>query len=262
MKNTSFPRGRQARSRTSAKRRRMSEADVARVVAIRRRHLLKLARMRRGAKDGEHGRNMLKALLACGMTGPDAQKWAPWLPPKKLQSVIAEVDSVPSSYWTADRLGDLVELTDAERESGKLWSLRPCDVQWSHVQDRVYERKKARDRASQCRKRARNKEALKMAKDLDVREETLFVAVCSKGKAWTSAMALTSKIEHARSFHAPDGWPIAGASLRTIVHRNLDRLAEQGLIESKTERGRHGFPTRFSCAGTTWRRRIFSPVTR
>jgi hypothetical protein len=218
----------------------MTEADWARLAAIRRRHLIQLAALRhyRGVlPDDRHGRCMLEALLACGMTGPDAQRWAPWIAPDELQHMINDVDATPQ-HWTAQRLGELVELTDAEREAGRLWSLHPCDIEWSAVQQRAKERRRGRDRVRKHRKR----EWMKMAKDLDVREEALFVAI---GTKWMPVSELVAKVAGGRAWNAPDGWPITEPSLRRIVGRSLDRLVASGLIESKTQPGRRGLPTRF-----------------
>src|ERR1700730_9142739 len=101
----------------------------------RLKHLRMLAAMRYKGDlpDDVHGRNMLMAMLACGLTGPDAQTWAPWIKPQQLEDMIATVES---REWNGDALGNLVELTDAEREEGKLFSMRPCDIDWAYVQAR------------------------------------------------------------------------------------------------------------------------------
>jgi hypothetical protein len=219
----------------------MTEADAASVAAIRRRQLMKLATSRHRGRvlpHDQHGRSLLKALLACGMTGPAAQRWAPWIAPDELQHMINDVDATPPQHWTAQQLGKLVELTDDERERGKLWSLRPCDVEWSAVQERAKERRRGRDRVRKHRKR----EWMKMAKDLDVREEALFVAIATK---WMPVSELAAKVAGGRAWRCPDGLPVSKPSLRRVVGRSLDRLVASGLIESKTKPGRNGFPTRF-----------------
>ena len=221
--------------------RRMTEADAASVAAIRRRQLMKLATSRHRGRvlpHDQHGRSLLKALLACGMTGPDAQQRAPWIAPGELQGIINDVDATPRQHWTAQRLGELVELTDDEREALQLWSLRPCNIEWSAVQERAKERRRGRDRVRKHRKR----EWIKMARDLDVREEALFVAI---GTKWMPVSELAAKVAGGRAWNGPDGRPITKPSLRRIVGRSLDRLVASGLIESKTKPGRNGFPTRF-----------------
>jgi hypothetical protein len=110
-------------------------------------HLRLLALRRYGPNwrlpNDVHGRNMLLAMLAAGLTGPDAQRWAPWVGWRQLQDMIRNADS---REWDGDALGTLVELTNDEREPDKLWSLRPCDRDWSSVQEQRRERKRERDR--------------------------------------------------------------------------------------------------------------------
>jgi DNA-binding XRE family transcriptional regulator len=219
----------------------MTEADWARIASVNFRHLIRLAAIRhyRGVlPDDWHGRCMLKALLACGMTGPDAQRWAPWISAGELQHMINDVDATPPQHWTAQRLGELVELTDDEREAGRLWSMHPCDIEWSAVQARAKERRRGRDRVRKHKKR----EQEKMANDLDVREESLIAVL---GNAWTPVLALVTKLAGGRAWRGPDGRPVSKPSLRIVVHRSLDRLVASGLIESKTEPGHNGWPTRF-----------------
>jgi hypothetical protein len=221
--------------------RRMTEADWARVASVNFRHLIQLAAIRhyRGVlPDDRHGRCMLKALLACGMTGPDAQRWAPWITADELQHMINDVDATPPQHWTAQRLGELVELTDDEREAGRLWSIHPCDIEWSAVQERAKERRRGRNRERQRKKR----EQAKMANDLDVREESLLAAL---GNNWTPVSALVTKVAGGRAWRCPDGLSVSKPSLRRVVNRSLGRLVASGLIESRTEPGRTGFPTRF-----------------
>jgi hypothetical protein len=105
------------------------------------------------------------------------------------------------------------------------------------VQKRAKARKRRRDRERQHKKR----EWKKMANDLDVREESLFAAL---DNGWTPVSALVTKLAGGRAWNAPDGRRISGPSLRVIVRRSLDRLVASGMIESKTEPGHNGFPTR------------------
>jgi hypothetical protein len=54
------------------------------------------------------------------------------------------IRGVESREWDGDALGSLVELTDDERERGKFRSMRPCDRDWSSVQEDRRERKRER----------------------------------------------------------------------------------------------------------------------
>jgi hypothetical protein len=179
-------------------------------------------------------------LLATGLCVPEAQKWAPWAG-ALVDALITEVDAQPPSYWTGQQLGNMVKLTNAERERLQLWSLRPWDVDWHVVQTRVRERRRAR-----WRKRARDhRKAVRMtktlAKDLDERSESLFVLMDTR---WTSVAKLAIAVAGGRAWCRPDGKSLAGESLRVTVRRALDELSARNLIESKTERDRHGFPMR------------------
>jgi hypothetical protein len=211
--------------------RKLTAAVTARIEMIRRRHLKALATMRHG-NPTIRSRALLTALLACGMTGPEVQRYAPWLAPDDLQRMIDDIDAVPKQHWTAQRLGALVKLTDEERERGRLWSLRPCGIEWSVIQERVKERKRARDRARNGKRR----EMAKMAKDLDVREEALFVTI---GINWMLVSDLVAKVASGRAWCG-----ISEPSLSVLVRRNLDRLVARGLIESQKEPGFKGLPTR------------------
>src|SRR5207249_3155316 len=96
-----------------------------------------------------HGRALLIALLACGLSEPHARVWAPWASPEELRIMAIDVDG---KQWSSERLGELVELSYAERQTWRLWSLRPCDVPWQIVQADRGERKRARDRNYRKRK--------------------------------------------------------------------------------------------------------------
>lgn len=182
--------------------------------------------------DDRHGRNMLKAMLAVGITGPEATRRAPWIKPEELARIIGAVDAAPHGYWDGKRLGELVDLTDAEREAGKLWWLWPSDVDPRVIVARVRERKRVRDRERARKKR----DARKMLKDLDVRSEALFAAV---GPTWVTVSQLRF-LADGNAWKAPDGRPLAEGALRVAIHRSVDRLVRQGLVETRLEPGRRG----------------------
>jgi hypothetical protein len=184
---------------------------------------------------------MLRAMLATGATEHEARSWAPWAKTRKLKALDAEINALPLYHWMPKRLGDLVELTDEEREADQLWLLRPCDVDWHVVQARVLERRRARNRANVRKSREEAKMANNLSADLDVRNESLWLRT---GAEWTDAPCLMRKAAGTRAWRKPNGRPITGAALRVVVHRALDELQAQGLIESKTEPGRNGLPTR------------------
>jgi len=227
--------------------RRLTEAEVAGRLRMSLRQLKVLAEMRGWAwphnelPDDHRGGAFLKAMLACGLEGLKAYDWAPWIKVRQLNDLIAEADAVPPHYWTPERIGELVELTDDEREAGELWSIRPIDMAWSAIQERVHQRRKARNRKRWRKKQRERYMAEQMSRDLDVREESIFVVLDNK---WTPASALMAKVAGGRAWRAQHGPQITGPSLRVLVHKNLDRLLARGLIESKKHPGRNGLSER------------------
>jgi hypothetical protein len=180
---------------------------------------------------------LLKALVATGATEHEARLWAPWITTPLLRTLAAEIDAVPMGYWSPERLGKLVELTNQEREAEELWQLRPCDVDWHLVQAREHERRKARNRARARMKREALNMTKQLARDLDVREESVLVAI---GTKWTPVSKVIDMVRGGRAWQA-----LVGSSLKVIMHRVLDKLVAQGLVESKIAVGTNCLPTRF-----------------
>jgi hypothetical protein len=174
----------------------MPAAKWKRIVGLRIRALKLLARKRRTP----HCRHIARALAVCG-----------------------------SKKWSSARLGDLVELTDEERERWKLWPLRPCDVPWWKIQERRKERHRAADRE---RKRKR-REALNMAKDLDERQESIWAAAPPGG--WASIRELVTRVRGGRAWGT-----LKDNSLRRVVRRTVDRMAAKGLVETRFKTGSNG----------------------
>jgi hypothetical protein len=205
----------------------------------RLKHLRMLAAMRYKGDlpDDVHGRNMLMAMLACGLTGPDAQTWAPWIKPQQLEDMIATVES---REWNGDALGNLVELTDAEREEGKLFSMRPCDIDWAYVQARQSYRKKTRDAERARRYRAGKMENLKMNKYLSVREEAIYDLLLHAGGKWTVSRLAAKMADHP-AFKRPDGAQITAQSLLSRIRDALNHLKAQGMTEEFREPTPRGF---------------------
>jgi hypothetical protein len=85
--------------------------------------------------DSADGRALLKALLRCKLSADAAKEAARWLEPSELPALQRAAQRV-----RLHDVGKLVSLTYDERESGRLWLLRPCDVPWPEVQRRTRER--------------------------------------------------------------------------------------------------------------------------
>lgn len=207
--------------------------DPERVSNLRHRALKSLAWARWCLRlpDDHDGRAMLKALLVTGMSGSEALHLCRWLSSEELEEVIQWADCADPKHWNGDRLGELVELMDDEREALELWPLRPCDVEWSVVQ----ERRKARRNARVKEQRHRQQEMIEMAKSEPMREESLLFLI---GKKWDFAMKLPEKIKGGVAWrNKRDGSQIIGNSLKARVYEALDNLEKRGLIESKDLRG-------------------------
>jgi len=217
------------------------EPKWGRLAAVRRAHLNWLAEARHGRSlpDDRDGRLLLKAMLACGCTGPDAQRWAPWISSSELGSVIAKVDAMPPGYWTADRLGALVSLTDEERTALLIWSLRPSDKDWSAVQAENRMRRRERDRLRAQRKRDNRKRRLG-AKPMKTKKALLadHIRAVLAGRDWTSAAFIADAVSAKRNFRR-----LGHETLRQAVHRALDAMGDD--IESNVRAGEHGFPVRY-----------------
>ena len=187
---------------------------------------------------------MLTALLACGITGPAAQRLAPWLLPNRnseLKELIDLVDACSRSVFSSKYLGQLVELTDKERTDYKIFSLRPVDVPWSTVQARRRQRKNLYNRERNKAQRAKANATRAFTHDLDVRAEALYAALDAK---WKSLPALATLIGKADAWRMPDGRLLTGNSLRQAMKRAADKL-EPEHAESKFVKGRRGQPIRW-----------------
>jgi hypothetical protein len=177
-------------------RKQISAAKWKRIVGLRIRALKLLAR-KRHARNCPH---IARALAVCG-----------------------------SKKWSSARLGDLVELTDEERERWKLWPIRPCDVPWWKIQ----QRRKERNRAANRERMRKRREAMEMAKDLDERQESIWAAAPPGG--WVSIRELVTRLRSGRAWAA-----LNDNSLRRVVRRTVDRMAAKGLLETRFKTGTNG----------------------
>jgi hypothetical protein len=187
--------------------------------------LKRLAALRYGSglPNNRDGRAHIKAMLAAGLPAPDVSIWATWLTEVEREHMIAEVDS---RQWLSSYLGNLVELTDHERETWKLWHIRPFDVPLHVVKERQHRKRLARNRERQRARRAR----LDIARDLDAREESVIVLLNNR---WVAAGSLTACLSGGRAWQGL-------ADVGRFIRRTLDRLAKMGLVENNYRKGRHG----------------------
>jgi hypothetical protein len=123
--------------------------------------LRKLFRDRYGPTmpDDDAGREDLHELLLPISVGPHAdikmpnaiEVWAPWMQQEEADRLIDQVKRTP--VWqripTARQLGDRLQLTNAERERLKLWTIAPYDLS----PEQMVEQRKAKKRARMRRLR-------------------------------------------------------------------------------------------------------------
>jgi hypothetical protein len=103
-------------------------------------NLRKLLRDRNGPilPDDDAGREYLWELLLPISVGPNPdvkmpnaiEVWAPWMDKKEAEAIIDQINLTPIYHRkpTAVVLGERLNLTYAEREALKLWTIAACDV--------------------------------------------------------------------------------------------------------------------------------------
>jgi hypothetical protein len=198
-------------------------------------------------------RAFLYALIASGLTGPEARKIAPWsVRTGEYDAMAREVDLKGPRYFTPQHFGSIVNLLDEERRELHLNLIRPNDKNWSTVQAERRLRHSAS--AARWRKNVRaKKRALREAtRDLDVRAEALWVALTDQWQAMPTLAALIGKGE---AWRGPDGKLVTGASLRRVMGRAADDIAGKHApgatraigshAESEIRPGRRGQPVRW-----------------
>ena len=128
--------------------------------------VLKLIRYRYGANgvpDDDAGRpDLMELLYLASMAPAGAEKkvrnnielYAPWTQAEEIEVLIRHLDLTPhyQKVRTAEELGRLLHLTNAEREPLKLWRLRPIDMTPEQLAQQTNKRERIR-RAAQRRKR-------------------------------------------------------------------------------------------------------------
>jgi hypothetical protein len=84
-----------------------------------------------------------------------AALWAPWMPREEATELAEEIAPNPTMY-SAEELGRLLGLTDRERTTGKIKTIRPIDLTWAEMQERnrrlECERKREKRRIERAKK--------------------------------------------------------------------------------------------------------------
>jgi hypothetical protein len=143
--------------------------------------------------------------------------------------------------WT---LGGRINLTLEERMGYDVRTIQASDVTRAQAREAYAARRKQRDKERKRRDRARKMEDRKMSRDLSVRQETLFNLLQRNGHPM-DVRALVTAVRNFPTWRRPDGRRLKPASLRTLVHRELDMLASQGRIREESRKvNRHGVAER------------------
>jgi len=135
--------------------------------------VLKLIRYRYGANgvpDDDAGRpDLMELLYLASMAPAGAEKkvsnnielYAPWMQTDEVETLIQHLSLTPhyQKVRTAEELGRLLHLTNAERERLKLWRIRPVDMTAEQLAEQTEERERIRRAAQRRNKGIRSKEA-------------------------------------------------------------------------------------------------------
>jgi hypothetical protein len=221
--------------------------QVAKIYELYRLLLFRLCKMRHAnhfLPDSADGRALLKALLRCKLSADAAKEAACWLEPSELPALQRAAQRV-----RLHDVGKLVSLTYDERESGRLWLLRPCDVPWPEVQRRTRERSIKADRERKRRKRQELRERREMMRNTPRRDDAIMRMLSTD---WTPVSEIVQQARTVRVFRCGDVVRWGGSlreafrgaatsgSLRKLVHRTLDQLEGLGVVETELRKGTRG----------------------
>jgi hypothetical protein len=229
--------------------------QIAKIHELYRLQLFRLCKMRHAnhfLPDSADGRALLTALLRCKVSADAALEAARWLEPTELPALQRAAQRVP-----LHDVGKLVSLTYDERQSGRLWLLRPCDVPWPEVQRRMKERRieAERERKRKRRKRQELREQREMFRNTPRRDDAIMNILSTD---WTRVSEIVEQARTVLVFRPGDPvrWggslraafrvALKSGSLRKLVHRTLDHLEALGVIETELREGTRGLMVRFA----------------
>jgi hypothetical protein len=237
--------------------------QIAKIRELYRLQLFRMCKLRHGnhfVPDSAEGRALLKALLRCKLSGEAVMDAAPWLEPGELQAL-----QRAARRLRLHDIGTQVHLTYAERQEGRLWLLRPCDVPWDEVQRRQRERSVKADRERKRRKRREQREIRErrremmseMMGNMPRREEAIMGMLTMDWQDdWQDWFPVSELVQQActwrsfrcgdvvrslrKAFLCPNGAPATPSSLRRLVHRTVDKLEDLGFVETMLGKGMRG----------------------
>ena len=194
-----------------------------------------------GAKIPETaaGENILRALLATGLTGPQAQQLAPWVAADRLDILISQVDAMMPDEVSAGWLGEMLALSSEDREKHRIFHIWPAG--WTEEQ--VKEQSRARD--VERRKLSRHKErTTTMDYGSLTRARPKAVLALIPPDRPISVAELTARTARRREFIDATGKPLSTDSRHRVLHRALDALKAERLIVDAPEYLPNGRPIR------------------
>lgn len=230
-------------------------------------HLLRY-RDQKQIPDDARSRRYLQALLDLGLTGPEAQRIAPWISNDDLKGMIER--TVVGPHWNARDLGDLFEVTLEEKLACGLRNLEAFDADRWQYQEQLAKRRRLRDAQ---RKQMKRRETKKMNNTTTTKTDTLIsrtmptgtpphardmVEACYQrqrllydwmtGKGWVAIADLARGTLRQEVPAYDQGLDQRRRDLRSLeqtLHRDVDDLVDIGLlIERKMAGPKGGLPRR------------------
>jgi hypothetical protein len=197
---------------------------VEHILRWRRGQLIRLFRHRGQLQDNNIGR--VRLLLELGLTGTEAQKVAPWMSLAHLSNLIGEVDRFPQ-FWTADKLGNRVELTFKEKVKLNIRNI-DCFDKPKHEVDAFF-RKRRRERDAE-RKSLKRKAAKRKIKAKVFARSTVVLEILSTNE-WMSTGEIAD-----RANGKPEFANLRWDAMRQAMGRAVRELVKAKLAEEQLER--------------------------
>lgn len=230
------------------------DIDAVRFAAIRSREIATVLEDRYGRPlpHDDAGRDDLRLLIEHASQFHDPRlriggiidAWAPWVTADERAELEREALAAPPPRYTPDEIAQRLGVTMADRLRLRLTSIGATDADKAE-RGRLRKVRRAA-RARELRREVRDRVALLGARNSAAafgaggseRQQALLVAL--SGSTWTEVKELAEIVAEWSPFKELG----ARAVLRRIINRELDRLGQRQLIESKCLPGRNSFLSR------------------
>jgi hypothetical protein len=167
------------------------------------------------------------------------------------QSEIIDRALAERVFYTSVDLGELFELSCAERSALKITTIACVDVSRSRQAEVAREKRNAR--AKERRAADRLKKATGEPRGRVSDRADAIMHVLSRTDRWMKRHELSGAVEWLRQFSGPKGRPLRRDSLSKAVRLACRELEQRGLIESRLS------PTKFNVDTLEYRRHPFGP---